>query len=259
MHANVLGTAVEYNLPVVWVVWNNYAYGSIRGLQRGYLGGRELATDFKHPDDRQALQPGLRAMARSAGVEGVSVDKRRAISTTRSKMAIAANKPFLIDANIGGDLNPGGAGVWELPGTGVSKPAIGGTVSAVAKFATTQPHTRHAWACPGQCRPRSDECRRPDMASSATPSFEARCARTAGDESEIQGVKAMPDHIPEEAKNFKLLGHDPSAAWGGGSIVEINKGYAYVGGGRLARASTGRRASPSTTCATRAIRRRSPR
>jgi acetolactate synthase-1/2/3 large subunit len=24
MHANVLGTAVEYDLPVVWVVWNNY-------------------------------------------------------------------------------------------------------------------------------------------------------------------------------------------------------------------------------------------
>ena len=39
----------------------------------------------------------------------------------------------------------------------------------------------------------------------------------------------MAEHIPEEAKNFKLLGHDPSAAWGGGSIVEINKGYAYVG------------------------------
>ena len=35
--------------------------------------------------------------------------------------------------------------------------------------------------------------------------------------------------IPEEAKGFKLLGHDPSAAWGGGSIVEINKGFAYVG------------------------------
>src|SRR6187431_1923309 len=39
----------------------------------------------------------------------------------------------------------------------------------------------------------------------------------------------MPDHIPEEAKNFKLLGHDASAAWGGGSIVEIHKGFAYVG------------------------------
>jgi hypothetical protein len=39
----------------------------------------------------------------------------------------------------------------------------------------------------------------------------------------------MPEHIPEEAKNFKLLGHDSSAAWGGGSIVEIHKGFAYVG------------------------------
>ena len=49
MHASVLGTAVEYNIPVVWVVWNNYAYASIRGLQRGYLDGRELATDFRIP------------------------------------------------------------------------------------------------------------------------------------------------------------------------------------------------------------------
>ena len=60
MHASVLGTAVEYELPVVWVVWNNYAYASIRGLQRGYLGGRELATDFKHPTDRRAVQSRLR-------------------------------------------------------------------------------------------------------------------------------------------------------------------------------------------------------
>jgi acetolactate synthase-1/2/3 large subunit len=45
MHANVLGTAGECQLPVVWVVWNNDAYAAIRGLQRGYLDGRELATD----------------------------------------------------------------------------------------------------------------------------------------------------------------------------------------------------------------------
>jgi hypothetical protein len=34
---------------------------------------------------------------------------------------------------------------------------------------------------------------------------------------------------PQEAKNFKLLGHDRSAAWGGGSIVEVKNGHAYVG------------------------------
>ena len=125
MHANVLGTAVEYNLPVVWVVWNNYAYGSIRGLQRGYLDGRELATDFKHPATGAPYNPDFAAMARSAGVEGVSVN-RAADLHDAVKMAVAANKPFLIDANIGGEKNPGGAGVWELPGLGYGKPAFGG-------------------------------------------------------------------------------------------------------------------------------------
>lgn len=33
----------------------------------------------------------------------------------------------------------------------------------------------------------------------------------------------------EEAKNFRLLGHDPSAAFGGGSLVEVRRGHAYVG------------------------------
>jgi len=32
---------------------------------------------------------------------------------------------FTRTTNIGGDLNPGGAGVWELPGPGQSKPVIG--------------------------------------------------------------------------------------------------------------------------------------
>lgn len=39
----------------------------------------------------------------------------------------------------------------------------------------------------------------------------------------------MSERFPEEAKNFRLLGHDPSAAWGGGSLVEVKKGIAYVG------------------------------
>ncbi len=39
----------------------------------------------------------------------------------------------------------------------------------------------------------------------------------------------MTDHYPEEAKGFRLLGHDPSAAWGGGSLVQVHKGFAYVG------------------------------
>jgi acetolactate synthase-1/2/3 large subunit len=125
MHASVLGTAVEYNLPVVWVVWNNYAYASIRGLPRGYLEGRELATDFRHPGTGQPYNPDFAAMARSAGVEGVTVDRAADLGDA-VRAALASGRPYLIDAKIAADANPGGAGVWELPGLGVSRPAFGG-------------------------------------------------------------------------------------------------------------------------------------
>ena len=124
MHANVLGTAVEYDIPAIWVVWNNYAYGSIRGLQRGYLDNRELATDFHHPGSGKPYNPDFAAMARSAGVEGVSIDRPSDLGDA-IRAGIASGKPYLIDANIGGDLNPPGAGVWELPGLGINRPAIG--------------------------------------------------------------------------------------------------------------------------------------
>ena len=64
-------------------------------------------------------------MARSAGVEGVRVEKAAELGEA-IQQAIRAQKPYLIDANIGADMNPGGAGVWELPGLGHGKPAIGG-------------------------------------------------------------------------------------------------------------------------------------
>src|SRR5437762_1211581 len=125
MHASVLGTAVEYDLPVVWVVWNNFAYASIRGLQRGYLGGRELATDFRHPSTGAPYNPDFAAMARSAGIAGVNVDRAGDLSDALRE-ALVARKPYLINANISADKNPGGAGVWELPGLGQSQPAFGG-------------------------------------------------------------------------------------------------------------------------------------
>ena len=124
MHANVLGTAVEYDIPAVWLVWNNYAYASIRGLQRGYLEGRELATSFKDAQTGQPYNPDFVAMARSAGVSGVRVDQAADLGGAITE-AFAANTPYLIDVNVAADVNPAGAGVWELPGLGVSSPGIG--------------------------------------------------------------------------------------------------------------------------------------
>ncbi len=76
MHANVLGTAVEYNLPV--------RLGGLEQLRlcvdpriaaRLSWTAANLATDFKHPDTGKPYNPDFAAMARSAGVEGVRVDR----------------------------------------------------------------------------------------------------------------------------------------------------------------------------------------
>jgi acetolactate synthase-1/2/3 large subunit len=57
-------------------------------------------------------------------VEGVRVD-RAADLAGAVRSGVAANKPSLIDVDIAADVNPAGAGVWELPGLGQSKPSIG--------------------------------------------------------------------------------------------------------------------------------------
>ena len=127
MHANVLGTAVEYNLPVVWVVWNNYAYASIRGLQRGYLDGRELATDFHHPETGKPYNPDFAAMARSAGVEGVRVDRAgdigNAIRPASPPTAVPDRRQHRRRPESRRRRHLGAAGL------GVSKVAIGGSMS----------------------------------------------------------------------------------------------------------------------------------
>ena len=76
------------------------------------------------PNTGKRYNPDFAAMARSAGVEGVRVDRAGDLGEAIRK-GIAANKPYLIDVNIAADINPGGAGVWELPGLGHSKAGIG--------------------------------------------------------------------------------------------------------------------------------------
>jgi acetolactate synthase-1/2/3 large subunit len=82
-------------------------------------------TDFKHPQTGEPYNPDFAALAQSCGVEGVRVDRPGDLGDA-VRAGLATGRPYLIDANIGAENNPGGAGVWELPGLGVSAPIIGG-------------------------------------------------------------------------------------------------------------------------------------
>ncbi len=114
MTPHALATAVEYDIPVVWVVWNNQGYCSIRDIQHGMFGGRELATGFEHHVAGELYSPDFALMAKSYGVASHTITRADEVEDVLTA-AIAANKPYLIEVPVDRDIRPIGTGSWELP------------------------------------------------------------------------------------------------------------------------------------------------
>ena len=75
MVPHVLCTAVEYNIPVVWVIWNNFGWVSIRDIQLGMFGGREHGTMFHQGANKKPYNPDFAAWAKASGVDALTVSK----------------------------------------------------------------------------------------------------------------------------------------------------------------------------------------
>ena len=125
MVPHVLCTAVEYDIPVVWVVWNNFAWGAIRDLQYAYFDGREYGTGFYHGPNREPYNPDFAAWARAAGVDGYTVTRSQDFAGVLEK-AVAANRPALIDVHVDANIRPPATGAWELPPIPPKQPVFGG-------------------------------------------------------------------------------------------------------------------------------------
>ena len=113
MGPQILATAVEYNLPVVWVILNNYAYGSIRDMQVGYFDQREICTTFKDIESGNLYSPDYVSLARSFGAEGVKVEKPEHLSGALDA-AIKSNKPCVVEVMTNRDVHPLGTGSWHF-------------------------------------------------------------------------------------------------------------------------------------------------
>jgi acetolactate synthase-1/2/3 large subunit len=116
MLPSVVATAVEYNLPVVWLVWNNGGFISIRDQQLGYF-GREYATTFTHQVD-------YAAMARSMGAEGLSVTTPGELGDAL-KTALDSGRPTVIDVPVDSDTPQPAVATWELPPLPYPEPTFG--------------------------------------------------------------------------------------------------------------------------------------
>jgi acetolactate synthase-1/2/3 large subunit len=122
---SAVATAVEYNIPVVWIVWNNKGFMSIRDQQTGYFGAeRQLATSFAHHASGDPYTPDYAAMARSMGADGAVVEKPGDLSGL-IEAALASSRPTVLDVRVDADVRPPSAATWDLPPLPHPEPSFG--------------------------------------------------------------------------------------------------------------------------------------
>lgn len=85
-----LMTAVENNIPVIWVIFNDYEYKLIKLYQLGTYGESAL-VDFQNPD--------FAVYAKACGADGHRVENLEEFKEAFAA-ALASNRPTVIDAQI---------------------------------------------------------------------------------------------------------------------------------------------------------------
>lgn len=89
-----MATAVEQHIPVIWIVMNNSAFGTIAGLEYANYRTR-FGTVFKTPDG-ESYSPDWAAVARSYGVQAVRIEKAEDFKPAL-EAAVASGEPYLLD------------------------------------------------------------------------------------------------------------------------------------------------------------------
>lgn len=120
----VLCTAVEYELPVVWIVWNNFAWAAIRDIQYGLFDGREIGTAFYQGAGGQRYNPDFAAWARACGAEGYTVTRPQELGPA-VESALKRRRPCVIDVHVDAEVRPPSTGTWQLPPIPYKEPVYG--------------------------------------------------------------------------------------------------------------------------------------
>jgi acetolactate synthase-1/2/3 large subunit len=118
----VVATAIEYDLPCIWVVWNNFSWAAIRDIQVGMFGGRELGTAFNK--DKKPYNPDFAAWARACGADGVTITKSEDLAGALQQ-AVRNKRPCVLDVHVDAEVRPPSTGTWQLPPTPFKEPAFG--------------------------------------------------------------------------------------------------------------------------------------
>jgi acetolactate synthase-1/2/3 large subunit len=106
----VMATAVEQNIPVVWVVMNNRAFGTIAGLEAAHY-DHSFGTLFKKPDG-SSYSPQWAEVARAYGIKGRKIQAAAEFKSALAE-ALAADEPYLLDVPMENIPVPTD-GIWNI-------------------------------------------------------------------------------------------------------------------------------------------------
>ena len=105
----MLATAVEQKIPVIWVIMNNHAFGTIAGLELAHF-NTTFGTVFEI--DGESYSPDFAAIARAYGAEGIKISCADELLPALQR-AIELKRPVVIDVYMKNIPTPT-AGHWNI-------------------------------------------------------------------------------------------------------------------------------------------------
>jgi acetolactate synthase-1/2/3 large subunit len=124
MFPGAIATAVEHDIPAVWVILNNYTIGVIRDLQRFYMDNREIGTSFMKHSTGELWNPDFAKMAEAMGAGSISIDQPGDLADAFDT-AFKAGKPYLVDVKVNRDTAVPLIGTWQFPPIVQAEPTFG--------------------------------------------------------------------------------------------------------------------------------------
>src|SRR5207247_11458233 len=99
--AGAVTTAVERGIPVVWVIFNNFCFSTIRSVGTTYF-NNSYGTEFTTPDGRP-YNPDFPLLAKAFGLESALVIDPDDLGPALKK-ALSVDVPYVLEVRTRGDV-----------------------------------------------------------------------------------------------------------------------------------------------------------